>query len=44
MICLNTLGQDREFTPDQIRLALDTVKNYRDEWERIERNNLSRDI
>ena len=44
VICLNTMGQDREFTPEQIRLALDTVKQYRDDWERIERENLSRDI
>ena len=44
VVCINTLGQDREFTAEQIRLALDTVKFYRDEWERIERNNISRDI
>lgn len=43
-MCLNTLGQDREFTPEQIRYALDTVKLYRNEWERIEKANLRKDI
>jgi len=37
VVCLNTLGQDREFTKDEIRYALDTTKLYRDEWERIEK-------
>ena len=44
MVCLNTLGQDREFTPEEIRYALDTTKLYRDEWTRIEKDNLKRDI
>ena len=44
VVCLNTLGQDREFTEKQIRCALDTVKQYRNEWERIETENLHRDI
>lgn len=32
VVCLNTLGQDREFTADQIRYSLDTIRLYRDEW------------
>jgi len=44
VVCLNTLGQDREFSAEQIRYALDTVRLYRDEWERIEVENLSKDI
>ena len=44
VVCLNTLGQDREFTPEEIRFALDTAKFYRDEWQRIEKENLRRDI
>ena len=44
VVCLNTLGQDREFTAAEIRYALDTVKLYRDEWERIEKENLRKDI
>ena len=43
-MCLNTLGQDREFTADETRFALDTAKFYRDEWERIEKENLTKDI
>ena len=41
---MNTLGQDREFTQEEIRFALDTSKLYRDEWERIEKANLTLDI
>ena len=38
------MGQDREFTQEEIRYALDTVKMYRNEWESIEKDNLKRDI
>ena len=34
------MGQDREFTPDEVEYALKTVQFYRDEWERIEKENL----
>jgi len=44
VVCLNTLGQDREFTAEEIQYALDTVKLYRNEWERIETDNMRRDI
>jgi len=44
VVCLNTLGQDREFTPEEIKYALDCTKQYRDEWENIEKANLDRDI
>lgn len=38
------MGQDREFTPDEVEYALKTVQFYRDEWERIEKENLQKDI
>ena len=38
------MGQDREFTEEEVRFALDTVKFYGDEWERIEKKNLKHDI
>jgi len=41
---MNTMGQDREFTAEEIKCALDTVKKFRNEWERIENENLRRDI
>lgn len=44
VVCLNTLGQDREFTKEEIDFALATTKLYRDEWERIETANLKKDI
>ena len=44
MVCLNTMGQDREYTEEEMRFALNTVKFYGDEWERIEKKNLKQDI
>ncbi len=44
MVCLNTMGQDREFTEDEKKFALRTVWEYRDRWESIEQVNLEKDI
>ena len=44
VVCLNTLGQDRQFTEDETKFALRCVQRYRDEWERIERDALKKDI
>ena len=44
VVCMNTMGQDREFTQDEIKFALDCTKNYRNEWQRIENKNLRADI
>jgi hypothetical protein len=44
VVCLNTLGQDRQFTEDETKFALRCVQRYRDEWERIERDALKADI
>lgn len=42
--CLNTMGQDREFSPTEKLFALRTVQAYRDRWEKSERDNLKADI
>jgi hypothetical protein len=42
-VCLDTLGQDREFTDDQRRFVLETIKNFRAFWEQKERDNLTFD-
>jgi len=34
------MGQDREFTEDEKKLALRTVRDYRDKWEQVEHENL----
>jgi hypothetical protein len=44
VVCLDTLGQDREFTDDEKKLALRTVRDYRDRWEQVEKDNLQADI
>lgn len=41
---MNTMGQDREFTEDEKKFALRTVRDYRDRWEQVERENLQSDI
>lgn len=43
VVCLDTLGQDREFTDDQRRFVLETIKNFRGIWEEKERQNLTHD-
>jgi len=43
VICLDTLGQDREFTTEERRFALDTVNNFAEIWERREAENLTKD-
>ena len=44
VVCLNTLGQDREFTQDEIRFAQRTVRDFAAQWEKIERANLEQDV
>ena len=44
VVCLNTLGQDREFTSDQIKFAQRTVRDFASQWEKIEHHNLEQDI
>ena len=41
VVSLNTLGQDREFKEEEIKLALRTVRDYRDRWEQVEKDNLA---
>jgi hypothetical protein len=43
VVCLDTLGQDREFTIEERRFALETVKNFAAIWERREAENLAKD-
>ena len=32
------------FTEEQLKFALKTVKTYRDRWEELEKENLQRDV
>jgi hypothetical protein len=43
VICLDTLGQDREFSDEQRRFVLNTIAKFRTIWEDKERANLRRD-
>jgi hypothetical protein len=42
-VCLDTLGQDREFTQKERLFALQTVMNFAKIWEKREKENLTRD-
>ena len=44
VLCLNTMGQDREFTDEEKLYALNCITHYRDSWERIEVKNLKKDV
>jgi hypothetical protein len=43
VVCLDTLGQDREFTDDQRRFILETIQKFIGLWEEKERRFLTRD-
>ena len=43
VVCLDTLGQDREFTDAERRFALETIKQFAGIWERREIENLTKD-
>ncbi len=43
VVCLDTLGQDREFTDDQRRFILETIQKFKKLWEEKERRFLTRD-
>lgn len=43
VVCIDTMGQDRELTEDQKRFALETVERYIEIWEAEERLALSQD-
>lgn len=43
VVCLDTLGQDREFSEEQRRFILETLKRFRALWEAKEHRFLTRD-
>ena len=43
VVCLDTMGQDREFTEDEKRFALETVERFIEAWEAEERTALAAD-
>lgn len=44
VVCIDTMGQDRPLTPEQIDFALQTVKSYSENWTALEKKNLKKDI
>lgn len=44
VVMLNTMGQDRIYSEEQRLLALREVQSYRDQWEKVEIENLKADI
>ncbi len=43
VVCIDTLGQDREIEDEQRRFALETIRNYKRIWEETEYENLTKD-
>ena len=43
VVCLDTLGQDREFTDEQRRFVLTTIQRYQKAWEAAELKALTND-
>jgi hypothetical protein len=44
VVCLNSMGQDKEFTEEERKIALRTVRTFKDQWEELERVNLENDV
>jgi hypothetical protein len=44
VVCLDTMGQDREFTVDQRRFVLETVLAFKKAWETSEVRVMDRDV
>jgi hypothetical protein len=43
VVCLDSIGQDRQFTADQKRFTLQTLNNFRETWNGLEGRNLKKD-
>jgi hypothetical protein len=43
VVCIDTLGQDRELSDDQKRIALQTAQDFKDAWEKFETDKLTGD-
>ena len=43
VICMDTLGQDREFTQEQKAFVIETVRKYKLKWEEHEKERLTSD-
>ena len=44
VVCLDTMGQDREFTNDQRRFVLETVLAFKKAWEQSEVRVMDNDV
>jgi beta-glucosidase-like glycosyl hydrolase len=44
VVCMNTMGMDKEFTEEERKIALRTVRTFKDQWEEIERVNMKNDV
>ena len=43
VICFDTMGQDRQFTDKEKAFVFETMKRFKDIWEKEERDNLTAD-
>lgn len=43
-VCIDTMGQDRSLSQEQINFAISIVKDYANTWQSTEKNELKKDI
>lgn len=43
-VCIDTMGQDRSLTEEQIKFAIGLVKDYAKTWQQVENENLRKEI
>ena len=44
VVCIDTMGQDRALKEEQIKFAVNIVKEYSENWEQTEKDNLRKDV
>lgn len=43
VVCLDTMGQDREFAEEEKKFVMESVKQYKEAWEQHEKDRLTED-
>ena len=43
VVCIDTMGQDRQFTHNEKKMALNAVFKFRNQWENFEKEQLIHD-
>jgi hypothetical protein len=43
VVCIDSLGQDREFSEEEKQFAYQTIDSFKETWEKLEKDSLIKD-